>query len=292
MKIGRFAPSPTGPLHFGSLVCALASFLDIRSSAGRWHLRIEDLDPPRTIPDALSTIPEQLIAHGFEWDGPTIYQSHNTRRYEAILEQLISSTNAYYCDCSRAQIKSNDGSEGGICLTRTDLANSSNTAIRLPLPIAHSWVDQIYGRQAQSFTEGESLVLRRRDNLIAYPLAVVVDDYDLKVNRVLRGSDLLDVAAGQQVLYHHLGWSCPDYLHIPVAANALGQKLSKQNLAPSISNFDPASNLRQALKLLNQTSAEACGTPADIIRQAVQSWDIDAISKQMAIEAPPSLALN
>jgi glutamyl-Q tRNA(Asp) synthetase len=241
MYVGRFAPSPSGPLHFGSLVAALASWLDARSARGRWLLRIEDLDALRTQPGAADDILRSLERFGLTWDGPVIYQSLRAARYEAALQRLQGST--YWCGCTRREIADSalglaaDGAQiyPGTC--RNGLpSGKAPRALRIRTqqpPI--SFEDRVQGEQQQSV---EALVgdfiLYRADGQFAYQLAVVVDDAEQGVTHVVRGADLIDSTARQIHLQRLLGYPAPRYLHVPVAVNAFGEKLSKQTGAQAI----------------------------------------------------------
>lgn len=241
MYVGRFAPSPSGPLHFGSLVAALASWLDARAARGRWLLRIEDLDAPRTLPGAVDDILRGLERVGLTWDGPVIYQSLRGARYEAALRRLQAHT--YWCGCTRREIADSalalaaDGAQiyPGTC--RNGLpSGKAPRALRIrtdrrPL----SFEDRVQGGQLQGVEQlvGD-FVLYRADGQVAYQLAVVVDDAEQGVTDVVRGADLIDSTARQLHLQRLLGYPAPRYLHVPVAVNAFGEKLSKQTGAQAI----------------------------------------------------------
>src|SRR6185369_6600880 len=235
MYTGRFAPSPTGPLHFGSLVAALASWLDARAAGGRWLLRIEDLDRPRVEPGAAQHILETLRACGLDWDGEPVFQSRRTALYREALLQLKQDT--YWCGCSRREIADSslglaaDGARiyPGTC--RDGLAaGKTPRALRLRVPAAPiSFEDRVQGAQAQSLAaEVGDFVLCRAEEEFTYQLAVVVDDAAQEVTHVVRGADLLDSTARQIHLQRLLGLAQPSYLHVPAAVNAKGEKLSKQ----------------------------------------------------------------
>jgi glutamyl-Q tRNA(Asp) synthetase len=271
--VGRFAPSPTGPLHFGSLVAALASWLDCRKAGGRWLLRMEDLDRPRVKSGAGDAILRQLDAFGLTWDGPVIYQSARLERYRDALRKLESHT--YPCACTRKELEDSalaiDGSRiyPGTC--RTGLPpGKSLRAVRLrstaePIRFA----DRVQGAIEQSVAHDVGdFVLLRADGAIAYQLAVVVDDAAQGVTDVVRGADLLDSTARQIYLQRLLGVATPRYLHVPVATNAAGEKLSKQTRAPDALPGD----IPRALEFLGLPA------PADVageeyLEWAVRHWD-------------------
>jgi glutamyl-Q tRNA(Asp) synthetase len=257
--VGRFAPSPTGPLHFGSLVAALASYLEARAAKGKWLLRMEDLDRPREQPGAADQILRALERLGFEWDGPVLWQSARLERYRAVLEDLQQRGFAYPCGCSRKELEDSvlaiDGSRvyPGTC--RHGLAPGKNPrAMRLrthAAPIA--FADRIQGEIEQRVErEVGDFVLQRADGICAYQLAVVVDDLDQGVTDVVRGADLLDSTARQIHLQRILGARQPRYAHLPVAVNAAGEKLSKQTGAAPLDLANPERELARARRFLGQ----------------------------------------
>lgn len=291
--IGRFAPSPTGPLHFGSLLAALASYLDIRARNGRWLLRIEDIDPPREQPGAADSILRTLDAFGLHWDGEVIYQSRRRSLYEDALQQLIQLDAAYPCRCSRKQLRTR-GVLGydGHCL-RHPPEIDTDIAYRVQHTSAgQQFEDRIQGlrRYHWSGHEGDFVVFRR-DGLFAYQLAVVVDDADQGITEVLRGSDLIDETPHQMELQDLLGYPRPRYAHIPVITNAQGQKLSKQNLAPAIDAQQRQTLLLQALQLLGQqpTADLADASLGELLRWGCQHWRLDAVPAvlQLAPDGTP-----
>ena len=281
--VGRFAPSPTGDLHMGSLMAALASCLEAKKQGGRWLVRIEDLDPPREMPGASARILKDLERFGFEWDGPVVYQSARHARYREVLERLIAEGHVYPCACTRREIQAAGlvGVDGyrydGRC--RNGLpAGAKPRAWRLRVPDEYiGFDDGIQGRQGQNLQqEVGDFVLLRADGCWAYQLAVVVDDADQGVNQVLRGADLLDSTPRQIYLQRLLGGREPQYLHIPVIANAAGEKLSKQTLAPALRSGNEADQLWQALKLLWQSPpAELAGAQLHEVWQWAQAnWSV------------------
>ncbi len=258
--IGRFAPSPTGPLHFGSLVCALASYLDAKQHGGRWLLRIEDIDPPREPPGAADAIKHTLEVHGLHWDGEVRYQSQRSAAYWECLHELKKLDLIYPCNCSRARLATLHGPYDGRCRRHPPSAGEP-CALRLKvtdLPDAFRQIrnriefrDGIRGTQSEEIEKiSGDFVVHRRDGLFAYQLAVVVDDIDQGVTDVVRGDDLLDTTARQIFLYHILGKKPPSYAHIPVIRDEHGNKLSKQNHAPAIDNSAVKKNLYEALSVL------------------------------------------
>lgn len=257
--VGRFAPSPTGPLHFGSLIAALGSCLEARHHGGQWLLRIEDVDAPRTVPGASDTILRQLDAFGFTWDGDVLYQHTRTGLYRDALNQLIHDGKAFACACTRRELADSalapDGSRRypGTCryglrpgqTARAWRLRASDGTVR--------WHDAIQGEQAEDVArEVGDFVLLRADGQFAYQLAVVVDDACQGVTHVVRGADLLGSTARQIALHAALALPLPHYAHLPVATTPAGEKLSKQTLAQAIDPARPTQTLYDALVFLGQ----------------------------------------
>lgn len=285
---GRFAPSPTGPLHFGSLVAALASWLDARAAAGRWSVRIEDVDAPRTVPGAADEILRALEACGLEWDGEVTYQSARGALYEAALERLRAAGRVYRCRCSRREVADSGitGIEGavypGTCRDRV-IPIEETCAWRFRVaPGIVEFEDRVQGLVAQDVArEMGDFVLRRRDGFHAYQLAVVVDDAEQGITDVVRGADLLASTPRQILLQRALAAPTPRYLHFPVATDAHGAKLSKQNLAPALDGGRAASLLPAALAFLGQEVPDA-GPPRSLLEEAVRRWSADRIARATA----------
>jgi glutamyl-Q tRNA(Asp) synthetase len=279
---GRFAPSPTGPLHFGSLVAAVGSYLEAKQHHGTWLVRMEDLDTPRTMPGAADDILRTLVAFGLHWDEEVIYQSQRTAAYDAALQQLQASGAVYPCACTRKEIADSglNGIEGpvypGTC--RNGLpAGREGRAWRVRTdnqPIAFN--DALQGHLSQRLeSEIGDFVVKRADGLYAYQLAVVVDDALQGITHVVRGADLLASTPRQIHLQHRLGYTVPHYMHLPVAINAQGEKLSKQTLAPPVDHNNPAPALLQVLRFLQQNPpAELAGGSVDeLLRWAMTHWN-------------------
>jgi glutamyl-Q tRNA(Asp) synthetase len=284
MYTGRFAPSPTGPLHFGSLVAALASWLDARAAGGRWLVRIEDLDPPRVEPGAADEILRALESLGLAWDGEVLYQSRRAAFYREALERLRAHT--YWCGCSRREIADSslglavDGARiyPGTCRGGL-LPGKAARALRVRAPAEEiRFVDRLQGAQAQvlALAVGD-YVLYRADGSYAYQLAVVVDDAAQGVTDVVRGADLLDSTARQIHLQWLLDVATPRYLHVPAAVNAQGEKLSKQTGAPAVDARRPGREIAAALRFLGQRETHD-------LRQAVKNWDPALIPAQRVRE--------
>lgn len=268
---GRFAPSPTGPLHFGSLVTALASYLEARHHHGQWLVRIENLDPLRESPSAVTRICDSLQAHGLISDAPIRFQSQRHDAYDIAIAHLFKAHRAYRCHCSRRELKANGGRHLHQCCTQPLADSNGPEAIRFALQdeTAH-WQDDLLGPQIQPVqAELDDPVIRRKEGFYAYQLAVVVDDIDQGITDVVRGSDLLPMTAQQQQIYQALGHAPPRWLHIPVIRNQQGQKLSKQTHAPALDNTRPVLNLWQALVALHQSPPASLQT-ADVV--GILTW--------------------
>lgn len=273
---GRFAPSPTGPLHFGSLVTAVASYLEARSRNGAWLVRIEDLDPLRESPEATQRILASLDAHGLHSDEPVRFQSERHDHYRALIDHLLSQGTAYRCACSRKQLQENHGRHPQHCREVNATPGEQPYAVRFALHDEHSeWHDQLLGPQAQQVhAEVDDPVILRKEGFYAYQLAVVVDDIDQRISHVVRGSDLLDMTAQQQQIYRAMGARPPHWMHIPVILNADGQKLSKQNHAPALDDRKAKDNLEQALAALGQDQRLLAGAPdiGTLLSRAAANW--------------------
>ena len=287
--VGRFAPSPTGPLHFGSLVAALASYLDARAHDGKWLVRIEDVDETRCNAAHSADILRSLQAFGLQWDGEIEIQSARKALYDGAFQKLCSSGLTYACACSRKEIADSAlaGLEGlvypGTCRSAGIDENNHAIRVRTSSEII-SFSDLVQGKTAQCIElEIGDFVLRRRDGLFAYQLAVVTDDAEQGVTHVVRGADLLDSTARQIYLQRLLGYPTPQYLHIPVALNELGQKLSKQTLAPALSTSTHATHgvMLAALRFLGQPTAnvEKALPIGEILASAVQNWSRGSIPR-------------
>jgi glutamyl-Q tRNA(Asp) synthetase len=290
---GRFAPSPTGPLHFGSLVAAVGSYLEAKTHQGVWLVRMEDLDPPRTTPGAADGILNTLETYGFEWDGPVLYQSHRSEMYEAALARLRESSQLYPCACSRKEIADSamQGLEGpvypGTC--REGLNGRDARAWRVRTTRENiTFTDAIQGDQSQSLEQDlGDFILKRADGLYAYQLAVVVDDAAQSITHVVRGADLLDSTSRQIWLQRLLGLPMPHYAHLPVAVNARGEKLSKQTLAQPLDIAKPAAALWDALDFLGQhPPAELRDSLASLWSWAKACWQLNSVPKSRVIMRP------
>jgi glutamyl-Q tRNA(Asp) synthetase len=289
--IGRFAPSPTGLLHFGSLVSALASYLDAHHNGGQWLVRMEDIDPPREQPGAAAAILHSLEDHGLEWDGEVMYQSQRLNIYADHLAQLQANNLIYPCDCTRQALIAMGGIYNGHCRNRQiDITQPHSLRLKLyDLPsdttaLAENefliFTDLLQGLQKQNLriNVGDQ-ILRRKDGLFAYQLAVVVDDIAQQITHVIRGSDLLDVTARQILLFRLLQTPAPEFGHVTLATYANGQKLSKQNLAPPLQSVDAGANLWQALIFLGQSPPAQlyAAPPNELLEWGKQNWQLARI---------------
>lgn len=288
-SISRFAPSPTGPLHFGSLVTALASFLDARQRNSQWLVRIEDLDPPREVSGASDQILNQLENHGLCWDGSVLYQSTRLEAYEAALETLIDSGLVYHCQCNRQRIQSLGGIYDGHC-NQLQLPGD-NCAARLRVnSTSLSFNDQIIGHYHQNLqAEVGDFVVRRRDRLFSYQLAVVVDDHYQAISQVMRGADLLDSTPRQIYMQQCLGFKQPQYAHLPLVLNAEGHKLSKQNLAIGLPEGRESMHLWAALQWLQQSPPVQLQqqSVAEILDWGIAHWSVQTVAETLQNSPAP-----
>ncbi len=294
---GRFAPSPTGPLHFGSLVAALGSCLEARARGGRWRVRMEDVDVPRCRPEHADHILRTLEAFGFAWDDAVRVQSARTARYREVLEQLKASGAVYPCGCTRAELAgAHAGIDGaplypGTCRAGLPPGKSAR-AWRLRVDGMIEFVDVVQGRQTQDLArEVGDGVLLRADGYFAYQLAVVVDDAEQGIDHVVRGADLVHSTARQIYLQGLLGLPTPEYAHLPVAVDASGAKLSKQTRAAPVDARDPVPALFAAARFLGQNPPEEIRrvAVADFWRWAHEHWRLERVPRVMsqAIEENP-----
>ncbi len=288
--IGRFAPSPTGPLHFGSLLTAVASYLDAKHNRGTWLVRIDDLDPPREMPGAADNILSTLDAYGLHWDGDIIYQSQRHDRYEAAIQSLLTNKQAFYCTCSRKQLAEHTSQQDqqapspypGTCREQ-HIPPNIPFSIRLAIENTHHPVcisDQLQERFCQNlFTDVGDFIIKRKDLLYAYHLAAVIDDHWQKISHVVRGIDLLDSTPRQCYLQQLLGYNTPHYAHLPIVVNNQGQKLSKQTFAKAIETTQCSHVLWIALSTLglNPPRSLQHERPDAILKWGTLSWSTKAL---------------
>ena len=292
---GRFAPSPTGPLHFGSLVAAVASYADARAAGGLWVVRIEDVDEPRTVAGAAQAILRALADHGFAWDGPVLRQSARTALYAQALDRLAAQDLLYECACTRrdlaaAPLRHGEHVYPGTC--RAGIARGRARAPRHSLRVrvpdeCIAFVDRLQGPQSQALPHDVGdFVVRRADGLYAYQLAVVVDDAAQGVTSVVRGADLLSSTPRQIFLQRALALPTPSYLHVPVALDRAGQKLSKQTEAAPLGG-DPCAALLAAWRFLDQPMPAARPRdPPTFWAHAVQAWTPSRLPPVPMLPAP------
>lgn len=289
--VGRFAPSPTGPLHFGSLLAAVASYLQAKSQSGLWLLRVEDIDPPRQQDGATEKILAALERYGFEWDGPVSYQGDNIERHMQVVSDLRRAGLAYPCSCSRRDLANvKQGTLGAIYPgTCREGCTGADFAIRVRTDDAIVQFDDVLQGIQQQRLESESgdFVILRRDGLIAYHLAVVADDFDQGITEIVRGIDLLDSTPRQIHLQRLLDYETPGYLHIPVAENDQGQKLSKLTGAPGLPLDEVNPILIATLNALGQQPPHelAQGSLDDIWSWSIKHWQPLVMASQTVIPA-------
>lgn len=275
---GRFAPSPTGPLHLGSLLAAAASYLDARSRGLSWQVRLDDLDTPRNEPGAERQILAALERHGLHWDGPVIRQSERIERYHEALAALAAQDRLFYCRCSRRTLRGHRIYPGTCRAQRAPRAGCS-VRVRVDAAVVE-FTDLLRGPQHQRLAQTcGDFVVRRRDGFVAYQLATAVDDGSDEITRVIRGRDLLDVTGPQVFLMRCLGLAVPDYGHLPLLLSDVGRKLSKQNLAAPLDLNAPGANLTRVLVALGLDPGEdAPGRDcAALLEEATHTFRLDGI---------------
>ena len=276
--VGRFAPTPSGPLHLGSLLTAVASWLDARAHHGRWRLRIDDLDAPRVVPGAKEAILAALVAHGLHWDGPIARQSQLRRHHRPALARLKANT--FACRCTRRDLRGSESCQGTCRGLRLPAAGNA-VRIRLDEP-APAFCDRVQGR-LDAPGEISDFIVWRRDDMAAYPLAVAVDDQAMGITHVVRGADLLDNTSRQLHLIRHLGGIAPSYAHIPVLTTAAGEKLSKHNDATAIDDRAAVWNLAAVLCLLGLEPPRRA-SPERMLEWARTRWRIDRLARGRTLD--------
>lgn len=279
MYVGRFAPTTSGPLHLGSLITAVASYLEARSNNGLWLLRLDDIDVPRNVSDGRDIVLRTLEAHHLEWDGPIRYQTDNQEQYQQAIDQLDQQELLFYCTCTRSELR-HHRVYPGTCRHRRKPPQEPATLRVLVGDEIHCFKDRIQGTVRGNLNEcvGDFSV-RRKENIVSYPLAVVVDDYVNEVTDVVRGADLVDNTLAQLYLIKKLGYQTPTYAHIPILNQQGEVKLSKRNQAVAIDNRFPLLNISTSLQLLG------LNPPVDLdikplLDWAIESWNTDLVPKQ------------
>lgn len=277
---GRFAPSPTGPLHFGSMLAAVGSYLQARSQGGQWLVRIEDIDPPREVPGAARHQIETLQRFGMVPDRPPLYQSQSAARHRTALRQLLESGAAFHCGCTRSDLPPS-GVYPGTC-RRGIPADRSARSVRFRVDDRpERFVDRIFGdRLVDLAGDCGDFVILRADGLVAYQLAVVVDDIDAGITEVVRGADLLDSSARQQALYRALGAAPPRWVHLPLAVDRNGNKLSKSDGSDPVASRAPAATLRLLLTALGHPPPPGTRSLGALWQWALAHWTLDRVPRE------------
>ena len=287
---GRFAPSPTGPLHLGSLFTAVASYLHARQQDGKWLVRIEDLDPPREVAGASDEILRTLEKFGLHWDESVLYQSRRSQYYLGAIEQLRQQQKIFWCSCSRKELESFSVYPGHCHMYTSARADSAIRVRTDTNPI--SFEDLLQGRQDWLLTElGGDFVIRRREGLFAYQLAVCVDDHAQNINTIVRGIDLYDSTCKQIHLQRLLGYATPTYAHLPILVNRDNQKLSKQTFARPIDEMDARTCLLWVLNTLG-LDPDCDLSLSEMLNWAIPRFDIAKLSGQQQYPAPEFMPNN
>lgn len=272
---GRFAPSPSGPLHLGSLACALASYFDAKANAGLWLVRMEDIDPPREPAGSANAIIECLQAHQLFWDGDILFQSQRSQAYQQTLQELKERNLTYLCQCTRKILRALEGRYDGRCRNQ----ERKEGALRLNILSAQQqghdvnvhFDDRISGPQYQDLLKSGDFVVHRKDGLFAYQLAVIVDDVAQGINHVVRGNDLLEVTFNQLLFFELLNYPAPTFCHIPVLLDERGYKLSKQHGSPGINMLTPKENILQALSQMGFNPPRDISIP-ELLVWGTEQW--------------------
>lgn len=291
---GRFAPTPSGPLHLGSLLTALAGYLDARHAGGQWLLRIDDLDAPRCVPDMDSVILKQLEAHGLHWDESPRYESAYRSRYEAALKDLAGNGSLYACRCTRAELaqRCRAGPDGpvydGHC--RQLALPPEGNALRYALPAGIlAFDDGVQGPLRRDAAGIGDFVVRRRDGIPGYHLACIVNEREQNITHVVRGADLIGSSFSQLALMRRFGQIPPRYAHLPLLVDAGGNKLSKQNHAPAVASATAGANLWRCLGLLNHTPPPVLrkAAPAELLAWAIAHWSLASVPRRKTATLEP-----
>jgi len=283
--VGRFAPSPSGPLHFGSLIAAVGSYLQAKSQHGQWLVRIEDLDPPREVTGASKLILSTLEQFGLHWDGDVLYQSQRHDAYDTAIAELTKTGLTYSCNCTRKMIQKNGQFYQGQC--RDKYLARDNSALRVITTTAVTqFTDLLHGNiEIDTGLAAEDFIIHRKDGLYAYNLAVVVDDIYQGITEVVRGADLIEPTGRQLYLFQQFNHPAPSYLHLPLAAHSNGLKLSKQNHATGLDSNNAKQLLLQAFSFLTlpTTSELQDLSIAALLDWAVKHWSVQNLPHQKSI---------
>jgi glutamyl-Q tRNA(Asp) synthetase len=282
--VGRFAPSPSGPLHFGSLVTALGSFLQARKSQGKWLVRIEDIDPPREISGASVHILDTLEQHHLYWDDTPVYQSQRITLYQNKINDLVTKGLTFFCHCTRAQLASL--AANNLCSCANKVLPAEGAAVRFKNSAEMVSFYDLVQQQVDSVVSDTQaqFAIKRKDGLFAYQLAVVVDDIAQGISEVVRGADLLHATFYQFALYKAFGATPPRFAHLPLVLSANGTKLSKQNHALAIDGQQVSLNLFNAMEFLGLMPPASLtkAIPRDMLNWAINAWDLAAVPRKMA----------
>ncbi|GAA0854544.1 tRNA glutamyl-Q(34) synthetase GluQRS [Aliiglaciecola litoralis] len=283
--IGRFAPSPSGHLHLGSLVTALGSYLQAKAQQGKWRLRIDDIDPPRIMPGAIEHIQSALWVHGLKWDDEIVYQSDHSAEYESALQSLLANNKIYRCECTRAQIKAAGGRYAGTCRDKTSVSAPFSLRFKHTNPVSNLNDGYLGHITIDPSATNEDFIVKRKDGLYAYHLASVVDDIAMGVTEIVRGEDLLLPTACQWSLFHAFEAQPPKTMHLPLVAFKDGRKYSKQNNAPALDLTQPKQNLQHALGYLGIeiTPQAAQMEVVPLLNWAITQWQ----QKSLPVSQPP-----
>ncbi|PKH09658.1 tRNA glutamyl-Q(34) synthetase GluQRS [Moritella sp. Urea-trap-13] len=283
--VGRFAPSPSGPLHFGSLIAAVGSYLQAKASQGTWLVRMEDLDPPREVAGAAANILTTLEAFGLHWDREVIYQSQRSSAYKDAIAQLNQQDLTYYCHCTRKQIQAQGAFYQGQCKHKQLPADNASLRVTTTTPVNY-FIDELHGRIAiNQQLAAEDFIIHRKDGLFAYNLAVVVDDIYQGITQVVRGADLIEPTGRQLYLFEQFAKPAPSYLHLPLVSNADGSKLSKQNHAPGLDISQAKTELIAAFRFLALpvfTELQDLSIPA-LLQWGTEHWSVKNLPRQKSI---------
>ncbi|QUM77698.1 tRNA glutamyl-Q(34) synthetase GluQRS [Moritella sp. 24] len=287
--VGRFAPSPSGPLHFGSLIAAVGSYLQAKANQGTWLVRIEDLDPPREVAGAAANILTTLDAFGLHWDRDVIYQSQREPAYRDAIAQLSQQGLTYYCHCTRKQIQAQGQFYQGQCKHKKLTAEHAALRLTTTTPVNY-FIDELHGKiEIEKALAAEDFIIHRKDGLFAYNLAVVVDDIYQGVTEVVRGADLIEPTGRQLYLFSQFAQPAPSYLHLPLVSNVDGSKLSKQNHAPGLDTTKTKTLLIEAFKFLALpvfNALEDLSIP-QLLQWGTEHWSVKNLPRQKSIVLGP-----
>ncbi|SQD80316.1 tRNA glutamyl-Q(34) synthetase GluQRS [Moritella yayanosii] len=283
--VGRFAPSPSGPLHFGSLIAAVGSYLQAKANQGTWLVRIEDLDPPREVAGAAANILTTLEAFGLHWDREVIYQSQRSAAYQDAIAQLSQQQLTYFCNCTRKQNHAQGAFYQGQCKYKQLSADNAALRVTTTAPVNY-FIDELHGKiDINKALAAEDFIIHRKDGLFAYNLAVVVDDIYQGITQVVRGADLIEPTGRQLYLFTQFAQSAPSYLHLPLASNVDGSKLSKQNHAPGLDRRQAKMGLIDAFRFLALPASNELQDLSipQLVEWGTEHWSVKNLPRQKSI---------